>query len=69
MEVADGREVLLLVDDPVPLAAEVEAREHDRLGDRHVLVHHRRARRRADQSADLVADGDRHVPPALAPRA
>ena len=67
LEVPDRREVLLLVHDPPPLSAQVEAREDDRLGDGHVLVHHRRARRRADQARDLVADGDRQLPPALAP--
>ena len=67
LEVADGREVLLLVHDPPPLAAQVEAREDDRLGDRHVLVHDRRAGRRADETPDLVADGDRQLPPAFAP--
>jgi hypothetical protein len=32
-------------------------------------VHHGRAGRRADDAADLVADGERHLPPALGPRA
>ncbi len=45
VEVADGREVAALVDDPVPLRRGLEAGEDDGLGDRDVLVHHRRARR------------------------
>src|SRR6266511_3309842 len=57
----------LLVDDPPALALEAEAREDDGLGDRHVLVHRRRARRGADDPADLVADRQRKLPPALAP--
>ena len=69
LEVAHGREVLLLVDDPVALPVEAEAREDDGLGDRHVLVHDGRAGRRSDEAAHLVADGDRHVPPAFAPGA
>jgi hypothetical protein len=67
LEIADGWKVLLLVHDPSPLAAQVEAREDDGLGDRHVLVHHGRAGRRSDQAGDLVADGDRQLPPAFAP--
>jgi hypothetical protein len=67
LDIADGWEVLLLVHDSPPLAAQVEAREDDRLGDRHVLVHPGRAGRRTDQARDLVADGDRQLPPALAP--
>jgi hypothetical protein len=69
LDVADRGEEPLLEDDPVPRAAEVEAREDDRLGDRDVLVHHRRPGRRADDPADLVADGDGRLPPALAPSA
>src|SRR5262249_40192982 len=68
VEVADGREVSALVDDPV--SARVgwqEAGEDDRLGDGDVLVHHRGAGRRADDAADLVADGHRRLPPPLAP--
>ena len=69
VEVAHGREVAALVDDPVPLRRGLEAGEDDRLGDRDVLVHHRRAGGRADDAADLVADRQRHLPPALAPGA
>ena len=67
-EVAHRREVRLLVHDAVAPALGPEARAHDRLGDGDVLVHHRRAGRRADDAADLVADHHRHRPPALAPR-
>ena len=69
LEIADRGEVLLLVDDPVPFASQVEAGEDDCLGDGHVLVHDRGSRRRAHQPADLVADGERELPPALAPGA
>ncbi len=69
VQVANRGEVALLVDDPATGAGEVEAREHDRLGDRHVLVHRHRSRRRADQAGDLVADRQRHLPPSLAPGA
>ena len=69
VEVADGREVPALVDDPVPLRSGLEAGEDDGLGDRDVLVHHGRARRCADDAADLVSDRQRHLPPALAPGA
>ena len=69
VEVANGREVRLLVDDAVARARLPEAREHDLFRDGHVLVHHGAAGRRADDAADLVADGDRHLPPAFAPRA
>src|SRR5581483_8986378 len=34
-----------------------------------VLMHHRAPGRRADDAADLVADRDRQLPPAFAPRA
>jgi hypothetical protein len=69
VQVAHRREVRLLVDDPVALAGRLEAREDDRLGDRHVLVHDDRAGRRAEDPAELVADGDRHLPPAFGPGA
>jgi hypothetical protein len=59
VEVAHRGEVALLVDDPPTRPLEVEARGDDRLGDGHVLVHRDRAWRRADQPADLVADGQR----------
>ena len=68
VEVAHGREVAPLVDDAVALGGRAEARQDDRLRDRDVLVHHRRAGRRADDAADLVADGQRQVPPPLPPR-
>ena len=67
VEVANGREVRLLVDDPVPLARTREAGEDDRLGDGHVLVHDDGARQRAEDPPELVADRDRHVPPPLGP--
>ncbi len=70
VEVADGREVATLVDDAVARRIDrAEARERDRFGDSHVLVHHRRSRRRADDTADLVADRPRRLPPALGPGA
>jgi hypothetical protein len=69
LEIAHRREVLLLVDDAVSARREAEAREDDCLRNRHVLVHDGRAWRRADQTADLVADGQGHLPPPLAPRA
>ena len=70
VEVAHRREVPPLVDDAVPTGVDrKEAREDDGLGDRDVLVHHRRPGRRPDDPADLVADRHRHRPPALAPRA
>ena len=70
VQVTDGREVALLVHDAVaPRVERVEAREDDRLGDRDVLVHDRRARPGADDAPDLVADRDRHLPPAFGPRA
>ena len=56
LHVAHRREEPFLEDDPVARRLEVEAREHDRLGDGHVLVHHDRARRRADDRAEQVAD-------------
>jgi hypothetical protein len=67
--VANRREVLALVDDSAPLAGLLEAREDDRLGNGHVLVHAHRPRRRADDAADLVTDRERCRPPPLAPRA
>ena len=67
VEVAHGREVAALVDDPVPLRCRLEAGEDDGLRDRDVLVHHGRAGRRADDPADLVADRHRQLPPAFAP--
>ena len=70
VEVANGREVAAFVDDPVPRGVDrEEAREHDGLGDRHVLVHHGRARRGADDPPDLVAHRHRRRPPALPPGA
>src|SRR5262249_31973931 len=69
IEVAHRREVLFLVHDAVPRAGRGEAGEHDLFGDGYVLVHHRAAGRGADDAADLVADRDRHLPPAFAPRA
>ena len=67
VEVTHRREVRLLVDDPVPLAAAREAREDDCLGNGHVLVHDDRAGRRAEDPPELVADRDRHLPPAFGP--
>ena len=69
VDVAHRGEVALLEDYLVARRLEPEAGEDDRLGDGHVLVHDRRAGRRTDDAADLVADGDRHRPPALAPGA
>ncbi len=69
VQVADGREVPLLVDDPPALTLELEARDDDRLRDGHVLVHRGRTGRAADDPADLVADRQRHLPPALTPGA
>ena len=70
VEVADGREVATLVDDAVASGIDrTEARERDRLGDSHVLVHHRRSRGGADDTADLVADRPRRLPPTLRPGA
>jgi hypothetical protein len=69
VEVAHGGEVRLLVHDPVPLTRPRKAREHDRLGDGHVLVHHDRAGRRAEDPGELVAHRDRHLPPTVRPRA
>ena len=69
VDVAHAREVLALVDDAVAHARPLKAREDDRLGDRHVLVHADGAGRRADDPPDLVAHGERRRPPALAPRA
>ena len=70
VQVANRGEVLGLVDDAVALRVDgAEAREDDRLGDGHVLVHHGRARLGADDPADLVADLERHRPPALGPGA
>jgi hypothetical protein len=67
VQVAHRREVRLLVDDPVPFA-DPEAGQDDGLRDRHVLVHDDRAGRRAEDPAKLVADRDRHLPPAFRPR-
>jgi hypothetical protein len=69
LEIADAWEILLFVDDASPLTAKVEAREDDRLGGCDVEVHDRRAGRCADEPPDLVAYGQREVPPALAPGA
>ena len=69
VEVADRREVRLLVDDPGPLVRLGKAREDNGLGDGHVLVHDDRVDGRAEDPAELVADRPRHVPPALAPAA
>ena len=70
VDVAHGREVRTLVHDPVSRGVDrPEARKHDRLRDRDVLLHDRRARRRADDASDLVADPPRRLPPALRPRA
>ena len=68
VEVAHRGEVAALVDDPVPLRCRPEAGEDDGFRDRHVLMHHRRACRRADDPADLVADCQRQFPPAFPPR-
>ena len=67
VQVAHRGEVRRLVDDPVALAGRREAGEDDRLCDGHVLVHDDRARGRAEDPPELVADGDRHLPPALGP--
>jgi hypothetical protein len=70
VQVAHAREVPLLVDDAIAAGVDrAEAREDDRLGDRDVLVHHRRPGRRADDAPDLVADRERHLPPSLRPGA
>jgi len=74
VEVAHRREVRLLVDDAIAHARSThealpEARDHDLLGDRDVLVHDDRAGRGAHDPRELVADRDGHLPPAFAPRA
>ena len=69
VEVANRREVALLVDDPAALPFESEAREHDRFGQRHVLVHGDGLRSSPDQPPDLLADGQRQLPPTLFPGA
>src|SRR5439155_2078493 len=69
VEVADRGEVVPLVDNAVTARIDgEETREDDRLRDRDVLVHDRRPGRSADDPPHLVADGDRHLPPALPPR-
>ena len=68
-QVAHRGKLALDVDDPIPRRLQPEAGEDDHHRDGHVLVHARRAGAGADDPADLVADGERHVPPALAPRA
>src|ERR1051325_4892437 len=69
--VHDGREFELGVDDLVAsrLGRGVEAGEDDGHADRDVLVHRDRASVGPDDSADLVAHGERHLPPAFGPRA
>ena len=68
-QVAHRGKLALDVDDAVSRRLQPEAGEDDHHRDGHVLVHARRAGACADDPADLVADGQRHVPPALAPRA
>jgi hypothetical protein len=68
VQVTHGREVPALVDDTILALGDArEAREDDRLGNRDVLLHHRRPCRRADDPADLVADLHRRPPPTLRP--
>ena len=70
VQVAHRREVGALVDDAVSRGIDrPEAREHDRLGNRNVLLHHRRSGRCADDPPDLVADPHRRRPPPLGPGA
>ena len=68
VDVHDGGEVQVLVDDLVARPAEVEAGQDHGLAHRDVLVHHHRAGRGADDAPDPVAHRDRHVPPSLGPR-
>jgi len=68
LHVAHRREEPGLEHDAVARRLRVEAREHDRLGNRHVLVHDGAAGRCADDRADEIADAKRRLPPALAPR-
>ncbi len=69
VEVANRGKLSLAVDDPVPGWRELEAREHDRLRDGDVLVHHGRPGRGADDPRELVADARRRLPPPFRPRA
>ena len=68
-QVAHRRELAFDVDDPVARRSQPEAGQDDGDGNRHVLVHADGAGRGADDPADLVADRERHLPPAFAPRA
>ena len=68
VQVADARKVALFVNDAVAVWIDrPEAGHDDRLRDRDVLVHDGRAGRSPDDAADLIPDGHRHLPPALAP--
>ncbi len=71
VEVAHGREVLRARRRPGCARGSTGRKQESTIasaiGD--VLVHHRRARPGADDPPDLVADLERHRPPALAPGA
>ena len=69
IDVIVGRKVEPVGDQLVAAARPIEARRHHRLADGDVLLHHHLAFARADDAPDQVAHRDRHLPPALFPRA
>src|ERR1044072_9739726 len=68
VDVHHGRKVELGIDDLVSLWRRFQTGENERLADGDVLMHDDSAGIGTDDARDFVADGNRHVPPALCPR-
>src|SRR5262249_26134620 len=69
IEVEVRRKIQAVSDQLVAPAGPIEARGHDALADRNVLVHDDLARPGADDASHEVAHRERHLPPALLPGA
>ena len=69
IEVHHRRKIHCRAHDAASAARWTEARERDQMRRRDVLVHAHRLRRGADHATDLVADFERHLPPAIFPTA
>src|SRR5436190_2061886 len=69
INIHDGRKVQFRINDLVSFWSRLETGKDQRLADGNVLMHDNASGRRANNSADFAAHRNRHVPPALSPRA
>ena len=69
VEIHHRGKIHLAADEHASRGSRIQARQRHQMRRRHVFVHADRPGRRADDARDLVADFERHLPPALFPGA